>query len=346
MKHLPVDYPVIQAPMQGITSPEMVAAASMSGCLGSLPLGGLLPEKSLELVRRTKALTKKPFAVNLFAHTIPAINREIAEAMSRYLVQIGEKYQMPFTQCPIEQLQFYSYEDQIKIILSENIKIVSFTLGLLNEKTVRMLKSHHVILIGTATCPEEAEILDFSGVDIIVAQGIEAGGHRGTFLNNIPLPQIPLNTLVPQIIQVTSKPIIAAGGLIDKQSIRTALAIGAQGIQAGTAFIASDESLASPSHKAALKQATANDTMLTRSFSGRRARSIRNRFIEKIEQSGLTIPEYPIQNSLTTPLRNAAKQTDNKDFISLYAGMSASKSQQTTTAEICRQLIVSLTDKK
>lgn len=339
MKLLPIDYPVIQAPMQGITSPEMVAAVSNSGGLGSLPLGGLSSEKALELIRKTKMLTDKPFAVNLFAHTNPVINEKVAKTMSHYIERLGEKFQIPFTSQPIEQLQFHSYEEQIGVILSENLKIVSFTFGLLNDKSIRQLKNNHVILIGTATCLEEARLLEGKGIDMIIAQGIEAGGHRGSFLEDSPLPLLHLHSLLSLIVKNTSLPVIASGGLADKQAIQAVLKLGARGIQAGTAFIASNESLAPPSYKAALKLAAENGTILTRSFSGRWARSIRNRFIEEIEKSGLEIPEYPIQNSLTTPLRTTAKQMDNKDFISLYAGMSAHKSQQAPAAAICKQLI-------
>ena len=338
MKGFPVEYPVIQAPMLGITSPEMVAAVSCSGCLGSLPLGGLSPEKTAELIRKTKELTDKPFAVNLFAHSIPAVDKEVAESMQGYLYQLGMKYQIPFKQQPVESIQFHSYREQIDILLSEGIKVVSFTFGILDNITIHRLKQNHVILMGTATCLEEALLLDKKDVDIIVAQGIEAGGHRGTFVGS-SLPQIGLMSLLPEIIENTSRPVIAAGGIADAKAIHAAFMLGAQGVQAGSVFIASNESLAVPSYKAVIQQATQTDTVLTRCFSGRWARSIRNCFIDEMEQSGLTLPDYPIQNSLTTPLRTTAQQADNKDFISLYAGESANKAQSKPVSDIISQLI-------
>lgn len=338
MKILPVDHSIIQAPMLGVTSPEMVSAVSLAGGLGSLPVGGLSPKKTLELIQETKMLTDKPFAVNLFTHTIPPVNKEVSRSMQDFLQHLGKKYQIPFVPEPLDTLKFYSYKEQIEIILSEGVKIVSFTFGIPDDQAIVKLKKNNILLIGTATCPQEARLLDDKDIDIIVAQGIEAGGHRGTFLNDIPLPQISVTSLVSQIAKITTKPVIAAGGINDTKSIHDVLSAGAKGIQVGTAFITSNESLASPAYKHALEQAT--NTILTRCFSGRWARSIHNRMIEELEQSGLLIPEYPIQNSLTMPLRTAAKQLDNKDFISLYAGESVHKVRKTSSSiEICRQLI-------
>ena len=338
MKILPVDYSIVQAPMLGVTSPEMVAAVAITGGLGSLPVGGLSPAKTLELIQKTKKLTDKPFAVNLFAHVVPSIDSEIAQIMQCFLLHLGEKYQISFMPEPIDSLRFYSYSDQIETLLSENVKIVSFTFGVLDDSIIELLKRNNVFLIGTATCLEEAQLLDEKNIDVIVAQGIEAGGHRGTFLDSIPLPQIGVTSLVSQMAKVIRQPVIAAGGINDEKTIREVLAAGANGIQVGSAFIASDESLASSVYKQALRDSNGN-TVLTRCFSGRWARSVLNCMIEELEHSGLSIPDYPIQNSLTTPLRTLARQLENKDFISLYAGQSAYKAKMISSTDICRQLI-------
>ena len=342
MKIQPFDFSVIQAPMLGVTSPEMVAAVSLSGGLGSLPVGGLSPLKTLELIKKTKMLMDGPFAVNLFTNVMPTVDKEVAGTMQHFLQYLGEKYQIPFAFEPLNALKSYSYKDQIEVILSEGVQIVSFTFGILDDETIVRLKENNVLLIGTATCLAEAQLLDDKNIDIIVAQGIEAGGHRGTFLDDFPLPQIGVASLVSQIVKVISKPVIAAGGINDEKSIRSVLSAGAKGIQAGTAFIASEESLASSAYKKMLKQATEANTILTRCFSGRWARSIRNRMIEEFEQSGLPIPEYPIQNILTMPLRTSAKRLDNADFMSLYAGQAGFKARNVSATEICRELILCL----
>ena len=342
MEIMPVDFSVIQAPMLGVTSPEMVAAVSLAGGLGSLPVGGLSPARTLELIKRTKMLMDEPFAVNLFAHAIPTIDKEVAGTMQSFLQCLGKKYQVPFVSEPLDTLKYYSYKEQIEVILSEGVRIVSFTFGILDDETIARLKKNNILLIGTATCHEEARLLDEKGIDVIVAQGIEAGGHRGTFLDSFPLPQIDVVSLASQIVKFTSKPVFAAGGICDEKSIHDVIQAGAKGIQAGTAFIASDESLASSAYKQALESDTASNTVLTRCFSGRWARSISNRMIEELEQSGLLIPAYPIQNSLTTPLRVSAKQLDNIDFIALYAGQSGYKARKVSATVICRELILAL----
>ncbi len=337
-RQLRIGYPIIQAPMLGITSPEMVAAISNEGGLGSLPVGGLSPEKTVELIRATKKLTNRPFAVNLFVHDMPQVDKSLVAGMQNFLQEIAEKNGIAYEKQDIDSLRFYSYEEQTDILLRENIPVVSFTFGILKDEYIQSLKNNGTVLIGTATSVEEAKLLDEKKIDIIVAQGIEAGGHRGTFLD-IPLPQIGLRSLLPQIVVNTEKSVIAAGGIANRQTIMPAFELGAKGIQMGSIFLASDESLAIPSYKASVCNHSDNDTVLTRSFSGRWARSIRNRFITEVENSGLPIPQYPIQNSLTSLLRIASQKQDNKDFTSLYAGQSVLWAQAKPAAIIFRELV-------
>ena len=337
---LKIRYPIVQAPMLGVTTPEMVASISNRGGLGSLPVGGLSPENTIDLIRRTKKLTTAPFAVNLFSDRVQkkSVNL-LLEPMQDLLTQICLENGFSPARQPFEPAKFYSYADQIECLLNEHIPVVSFTFGVLESEFITAFKKQGTVLIGTATCLKEAGILDRAGIDIITAQGIEAGGHRGTFLEDEPLPMIGLMALIPPLVANIQKPIIAAGGIHDGRSIKAAQILGAKGVQLGTAFIASEESAAIPTYKEALRHAMDTDTVLTKAISGRWARGLKNKFIAKVEESGIEIPAYPIQGSLTSSIRMESQKQNNKEFTSLWAGQSASKSAMKPAAEIFLQLI-------
>ncbi|MFD1820740.1 nitronate monooxygenase [Pseudarcicella hirudinis] len=336
---LKIAYPVIQAPMLGATTPEMVAKISNLGGLGSLPVGGLSPAKTAELIRKTKTLTNQPFAVNLFANSFPQPDVEQFDRMQVFLEKYCADNHIRFERMSVADLKFYPYEDQIDILLSENIPVVSFTFGIINDEAVRVLKEKGVVLIGTATSLKEAGIIEEKGIDMITAQGIEAGGHRGSFLSDESLPQTGLMTLLPKMTEQINRPVLAAGGINSGKTIKAAFVLGAQGVQIGTAFLGSDESLAFPAYKAALANGTESDTALTKAFSGRWARGIRNTFMDEIEKAGLIIPEYPIQNSLTTLLRRNVQEMNNTAFTNLWAGQSHPGTELKPVEAIFQRLI-------
>ncbi len=329
--------------MLGVTTPDMVAAVAKEGGLGSLPVGGLSPEITFQLIKETKSKTSKPFSVNLFAHEITT-SVDIAElnTMQDFLETVFQEYNIPFERKEISDFTFYSYEEQIEILINENIPIVSFTFGTLNPDIIDRFKRRGTVLIGTATDVNEAKVLADSGVDMVVAQGIEAGGHRGSFLPDKPLPQVGLLSLLPQIVDAISIPVIAAGGLFDKRTIQAAFTLGAQVVQLGSIFIASDESAASDAYKEAVLHSNETSTELTRAFSGRWARGIRNDFMERMKTSGIPIPSYTYQNSLTAPLRAYARTYDLVDLISLWAGQSSFRSRRGKSSDIFRSLVQSL----
>jgi nitronate monooxygenase len=339
-KALSIKYPIIQAPMLGVTTPEMVAAISNKGGLGSLPVGGLSPETTVQLIQKTKRLAKSPFAVNLFSNPLPKMpGKMLFESTQNSLNKICHENGLHCEPTSFDLLKFYSYHEQIDCLLSERIPVVSFTFGILDVNTIKALKQQGTVLIGTATCLKEAQILDEIGIDIITAQGIEAGGHRGTFLDNQPLPMIGLMPLILQISNKIDKPILAAGGICDGRSIKAAFTLGAKGVQIGTAFITSNESAAIPAYKEAVKNAEDCDTVLTKAFSGRWARGFKNKFITEFESSGEEILDYPVQGSLTLPMRMEAQRQNNKEFTSLWAGQSGSKVAGQSAAEIFNQLV-------
>ncbi|WP_116788375.1 NAD(P)H-dependent flavin oxidoreductase [Flavobacterium psychrotrophum] len=336
---LGVTYPVIQAPMLGVTSPAMVAAISNAGGLGSLPVGGFSPEKTRQLIQEVKSLTDKPYSVNLFAHDVPDIDSVQAEAMRSYLNTLIDKNGLHAEVPDLESLKFYTYKEQIAILTEENVPIVSFTFGIPDDGSLTKMKQHGIILIGTATCTEEAILLAEKNVDAIVLQGIEAGGHRGSFIPG-DVPQVGLMALVPMARKAVNIPLIASGSINSGETVKAAFALGALAVQIGTAFISANESLAIPAYKQALATAKDTDTILTRAFSGRWARGIKNDFIDKVESTGLDIPPYPIQNSLTGTLRAEAQKKDNGQLTNLWSGQAAALSaDKLPSADIFNKII-------
>ncbi len=337
---LNIEYPIVQAPMLGITTPEMVAAISNAGGLGSLPVGGLSPETTLSLIKAVKALTSRPFAVNLFTfpHPSPA-SGPMLDNMRQFLDVLAEKYEVPFSVPPMESVRFYSYKEQIGILVQEKVPVVSFTFGIPDDESIMTLKNAACRLIGTATCVEEALLLENKFVDVITAQGFEAGGHRGSFITDNDPPLVGTFALVPQVADAVQLPVLAAGAIADGRGIMAALLLGAMGAQIGSAFLACHESQAGNAHKHILQNASAIDTTLTRSYTGRWARGINNAFMKAVKQSGLEIPAYPFQLQLTMPFRSHAQKMEMTDLLVMWAGQAASKAVRKSAAEIFQSLV-------
>jgi nitronate monooxygenase len=290
------------------------------------------------LIRRTKSLTAKPFAVNLFAHGIPPCGEAELEPTRRFLAGLAERRGYRLEASDLAGFALHTYREQVDVLVEEGVPIVSFTFGCLDEGSVERLKAAGRILIGTATCLEEAEILRDRGIDMLSIQGIEAGGHRGTFLESIPLPEIGLFALLPRIKRATGLTCIAAGGIRDGATMAAAFRLGAAAVQIGTPFIATRESEAVPAYKRRLETARDTDTALTRAFSGRWARGIRNRMMEEIEAAGIAIPPYPWQNALTAKLRKLAQRNDDAEYTSLWAGQAAASGGMRGTREVFLEL--------
>lgn len=340
-KILGVQYPIIQAPMFGLSTPQMAAAAAKAGCLGSLALGDLSPEKSVELIRETKKLTDQPFAANIFVHNIPEITDSLKERFAhakQFITQLAKENNIEVTLPDLEDIKVNSYHEQVDALIEEGCKILSFTFGNLDEKSIRKLKEKGVVLIGTCTSVEEALILEKSGIDLICVQGIEAGGHRGTFdAENIP--QIGGISLLSEVYDHVKAPLIYAGGIYNGKALRAAKELGAKGFQVGSILLASQESGLQPFEKERLKNVTEKDILLTRSFSGRYARGIKNKFIESLENSDYIMP-YPYQNKLTNELRRISKTQQNTDFVGIWAGQSIHRYSELSTVDIFNNLIL------
>ena len=339
-KLLNISYPIIQSPMFGVTTPEMVAAASKVDCLGSLALADLDQDQCSELIKKTKQLTDKTFAVNIFVHKIPEITEELKEKYSktkRFLKELALQNHIEVNLPEIDEIKVNSYHEQIDAIISENCKIVSFTFGNLDPQSIEKLKSNGTILLGTCTSVNEALILEQSGIDIICVQGIEAGGHRGSFTNE-NIPQIGGLSLLSQVRDSVKTPIIYAGGIYNARTLLAAKTLGADGSQVGSLLLASEESALKDFEKQRLRNLKEDEIILTKSFSGRYARGIKNTFIEAVENSDFILP-YPYQNKLTGELRKASRSQKNSEFVNLWVGQSINEFCGETTTEILKNLI-------
>lgn len=337
---LETQYPVIQAPMFGVSTPAMAAAAAKAGCLGSLPLGDLSVDDCITAIRSTKQLTDKKFAVNIFVNEIPEITDSLkiqyAET-KKFIEKLATDHHISIDLPEIDTLKVSSYHDQIDVLISENCKIVSFTFGNLDQQSIEKLKKNGTILIGTCTSVEEAVILEKSGIDIICVQGIEAGGHRGSFTND-NIPEIGGFSLLPQVYDAVNVPLLFAGGIYNAKTLLAAKTLGAQGFQVGSLLLGSAESALREFEKERLKNAKENDIILTKSFSGKYARGIQNAFMKAIDSTEYILP-YPYQNKLTAKLRKIAKLNENADFVSIWAGQSLPAFSKKSTEDILLNLI-------
>ncbi|MDR3023345.1 nitronate monooxygenase [Chryseobacterium sp.] len=339
-KKLGVQYPVIQAPMFGVSTVQMVAAAAKADCLGSLALADLSADQSVELIRKTKKITDQPFAVNIFVHHIPEMTDDLKEKFVKtrqFLEQFAREHTIEVELPELEAININTCHEQVDAIIEENCKILSFTFGNLDGQSIQKLKENGVTLIGTCTSVNEALQLEKSGIDIICVQGIEAGGHRGSFEAE-PVPQIGGLSLLSQVYDHVNVPLIYAGGIYGAKTLKAVKDLGAQGFQVGNLLLASQESALQPFEKERLKKVKEEEIILTKSFSGRYARGIKNQFIETVENSEYILP-YPYQNKLTNALRKAAKSLQNPEFVSIWLGQSIHPYSELSTEEILRNLI-------
>jgi len=339
-RKLGIQYPVIQAPMFGVSTVQMVAAAAKAGCLGSLALADLSADQSVELIRETKKLTDKPFAANIFVHHIPEVTEALKEKFiktKQFLEHLAKENNIEVELPELEAIRVNTYHEQLDVIIEENCKILSFTFGNLDDQSIQKLKENGVTLIGTCTSVNEALQLEKSGIDIICVQGIEAGGHRGSFEAE-HIPQIGGLSLLSQVYDHVNVPLIYAGGIYGAKTLQAVKDLGAQGFQVGNLLLASQESALQPFEKERLKKVREEEIVLTKSFSGRYARGVKNQFIETVENSEYILP-YPYQNKLTNALRKAAKSLQNPEFVGIWVGQSIHQYSELSTEEILKNLI-------
>ncbi len=328
--------PIVQAPMAGEPDrPELAAAVSNAGGLGMAGLAYLQPEAIRQRIRAVRALTDRPFGVNLFAPvTTDMAPEKIARArelLAPLRADYGVEDAPAITTMP-------DFEAQLTAVLDENPAVISFTFGCPTPEQIGRIKAAGIVLVGSATTVPEAIVLEAAGVDAIVAQGAEAGAHRGTFLAPFADSLIGLMALIPAMVDRVRVPVIAAGGIMDGRGIAAALMLGATGVQLGTAFLVSDESGASESWKKAILNLDSDRTQVTSIYSGRAARGIRNKMMRILTPYAEELPGFPAMNSLTRAIRGAAAKSGDSDAQSLWAGQAAPLARPMPAGDLLRIL--------
>jgi nitronate monooxygenase len=338
---LGITYPILQGPFGGGHSTAALAAAvSNAGGLGAFGAVGLEPHAIEQVVADIRARTPKAFAVNLWVPIpeqedaeVPASARERAGA---HLHPILAEYGIGPSSTPATRP---SFDEQIEALLSASPPVFSFVMGVPERAIVDEIRRRGAKSIGTATTVEEAVALEAAGIDIVVASGSDAGGHRGSFLESVERSLVGTMSLVPQIADAVAVPVVAAGGIVDGRGIAAALALGAEGVQIGTAFLATAESGAPAVHKSLLGTPSARTTRITRVFTGRHARGIENALMRLLEEHPDDVVSFPAQADLTLPLRQAAARAGRVEHLALWAGQAAALARRTGAADLLSLLV-------
>ena len=338
LETLGIEHPIILAPMAGGPgTPELAAAVANAGGLGSLGCAYETAEQAATTIRRTRELSGKPINVNLFAGGFEGAAQVDPQPMLAILAEVHRELGLQPPSLPAVPANRFA--EQLEAVLEARPEVFSFTFGIPNPKDISLLRSRGILVLGTATTLAEARLLQEAGVDGIVAQGAEAGAHRGTFAGPFEAAMVPTFALVRQICAAISVPVIASGGLMDGRDIRRALEAGASAAQLGTVFLASPECGASPSYKKAILSAKSDTTVITGAYSGRPARGLRNKFIALLEGKEEAILPFPLQNALTRPMRAASASRGEEGFLSLWAGQGVTRARSLPAGELVRTMV-------
>jgi nitronate monooxygenase len=333
-----IELPIIQAPMAGVQDAELAAAVSNAGGLGSLPCAMINSADLRVAIAQLQAMTDKPFNVNFFCHDTPTVtNAELQQwtnSLKPYFLELG--IQPP---ADIQGSNREPFGDAALEVLGEfKPAVVSFHFGLPGAAHIAQLKRWGLLILASATTVEEARWLAERGVDGIIAQGLEAGGHRGSFLSADTSTQSGTMALVPQICANVSVPVIAAGGIASPEGVRAAMMLGAVGVQAGTVFLMCPESKTGPLHRAAVASDASGHTALTNVFTGRPARSIVNRLVKELGPMSHNASAFPTAAGPVTLLRAAAEALGRDDFTPLWCGQNAAGCAEVPAGEMLRHL--------
>lgn len=335
LARLGIENPIIAAPMGGgPSSPELVAAVSNAGGLGSLAAAYLAPDQILAEIHRVRSLTDRPFNVNLFAGGYSSAASVDPGPMLAILAPIHEALGLAPPVVP--DMVANPFREQFEAVMEARPPVFSFTFGIPDRDAMARLRSRGITTLGTATTVQEGLLLKEAGVDAIVAQGAEAGAHRGTFAGSFEQAMAPTMELVRGIASFS--PVIASGGIMDGRDLAKMMANGASAAQLGTAFLACPESGAADVWKRALLAAASDTTVVTRAFSGRPARGLANEFIARLTGKEDAILPFPLQNSLTRPMRAAAAKLGEAGFLSLWAGQGVSRIRAMPAGDLVRSL--------
>lgn len=334
-----MELPVIQAPMAGAQDEELACAVALAGGLGSLPCAMLTPARIGEQVERFRQRAAAPVNLNFFCHALPPPSVESLNAWRKrldpYYRELGISEATPASggRRPFD-------EEMCQVVEQLRPEVVSFHFGLPEASLVERVRASGALLLGSATSVAEARALEAGGVHAVIAQGAEAGGHRGTFLaERADDAELGTFALLPQIVDAVKLPVIAAGGIADARGVAAARALGASAVQVGTAYLRCRESRISPAHRQALEQARDDATRITDVFTGRRARGLVNRFLREVGPKNDAVPPFPLAANVLAPLRAHAEATGNGDFSPLWAGQAAALARATTDARELTQML-------
>ncbi|HJY41243.1 MAG TPA: DUF561 domain-containing protein [Steroidobacteraceae bacterium] len=336
---LGIEHPIIQAPMAGASTAALAAAVANAGALGGFGATDSSPDELREVIRAIRRLTAKPFIINLYLdRTEPYVRVAPREnALKQALAPVHAELQAGEVPEPIDL--FGKFAGQIEVVLEERVPVLSTHFGAPDRPVMRALKAGGTRVIATATTVEEARRLEAAGVDAIIAQGSEAGGHRGTFAAPPAQAEIGTMALVPQIADAVSVPVIAAGGIMDGRGIVAALVLGASGVQMGTAFVPCPESAVHPAYVQRLLTASPGDAVLTDAVTGRAARVLRNRLVDLLERQRSHRLAFPEQHSMTRNLRKAAAVRGEAEFLPLWAGQGVMLTRTLPAAQLVATLV-------
>lgn len=337
-RRLGIDHPLLLAPMAGETAkPALTIAVSNAGALGAIGMAYMAPQVIRDNIRAIRAGTDRPFHVNLFAPTQWKVD---PDKVAAYRKQLGAAHGTLGLGAPdLPNTYEESFEAQFAVVLEEAPAVFSFTFGMPTPEQIAALKSRNILSIGTATTVAEARVLEQLGVDAIAAQGSEAGGHRGSFLDSTEHSLVGTMALVPQIVSAVKLPVIAAGGIGDGRGVAAALCLGASAVSLGTSFLLAEEIGLSAGYKALLQTEQAEKTALTRAFSGRHARGIRNGFLDHMASHDAEIPDFPVANAMSKAMRATASKNSQTDYQSLWAGQAARLARAEPAAAIVARVM-------
>lgn len=344
-QRLDIDLPILQAPMAGSQGADLAVAVCEAGGLGALPCAMLSPAAMEEELASLRSRTSRPINVNFFCHLPPepdpAAETRWHQALGPYYREFGLEIdgppagpgRRPFDEAACDRLEPFRPE------------VVSFHFGLPSAALVRRVKGWGAAVLSTATTVAEARWLEAHGAEAIIAQGLEAGGHRGLFLDHDLTTQVGTLALLPQVVAAVGVPVIAAGGIADAGGVAAAFSLGASAVQVGTAFLCCPEATTSAIHRRALMSEAARHTALTNLYSGRPARGIVTRLMRELGPVSDGVPPFPLAAAAIAPLRAAAEAAGSGDFSPLWAGQNASGCREVPAAEVVRRLAAGLPDR-
>ncbi len=336
------ELPIVQAPMAGVQGRALAAAVSNAGGLGSLPCAVLSPAAIREELHALRAATSGPFNVNFFCHPTPTPDPQREAAWRAALTPYYEEFGLDVDAIPAGPGRESFGDEAAEILAEAPPAVVSFHFGLPDARLVDRVRASGAMVVSSATTVEEALWLQAHGVDAVIAQGLEAGGHRGMFLSDDVTTQVGTLALVRQVVEAVDVPVIAAGGIADPSCVAAALSLGASAVQVGTAYLCCPEATTSAVHRAALRSEAARHTALTNLFTGRPARGIVNRLIRELGPISAVAPAFPLATTAITPLRAEVERRGSGEFSPLWSGQNAGGCTDAPAGELTRSLAADL----